>query len=217
MKHFKIQDPRSKIQDSGQALIEILIGLFIAGILVSAATAAVVIVLRSNLETKNFQTASALSQKLIDDVKTVAEADWHDIYNLTKGSDTQNFVAASGTALVILPGTATTTVGNITYTQFFSIENVKRLSGSISDDPSATDDPSTQKIVSHVQWSSVSRTPEAALTVYLTRWRNLISQQSDWSGGSGQEGPISEFNQKFASSSGINYSSNTGSIIIQGY
>jgi type II secretory pathway pseudopilin PulG len=201
----------------GQALIEILIGLFVAGILISAATAAVVMALRSNLETKNFQTASALGQKLIDDVKTVAEADWHDIYNLAKGSGTQYFVAASGTALVILPGTATTTVSNITYTQFFSIENVKRLSGSISDDPSATDDPSTQKIVSHVQWPSAGRTPEVVLAVYLTRWRNLISQQTDWSGGSGQEGPISEFNQKFASSSGIDYSLGAGSIIIQGF
>ena len=206
-----------KINSRGQALIEILIGLFIAGILVSAATAAVVVALRSNLETKNFHTASALNQKLIDDVKTVAEADWHNIYNLTKGSDTQYLVAASGTVLVILPGATTTTVGNITYTQFFSIENVKRLNGSISDDPAAIDDSSTQKIISRVRWPSAGRTPEVISTVYLTRWRNLISRQTDWSGGSGQEGPISEFNQKFASSSGINYSSGTDSIIIQGF
>jgi Tfp pilus assembly protein PilV len=201
----------------GQALIEILIGLFVAGILISAATAAVVMALRSNLETKNFQTASALSQKLIDDVKTVAESDWHNIYNFTKGPDTQYYVAASGTALVILPGTATTTVSNITYAQFFSIENVNRDGAGNIVTSGGAEDPSTQKIISRVRWPSAGQTPEVTLTVYLTRWRNLISRQTDWSGGSGQEGPISEFNQKFASSSGIDYSSGAGSIIIQGF
>jgi len=203
--------------NQGQALIEILIGLFIAGILISAATAAVVVALRSNLETKNFQTASALSQKLIDDVKTVAEADWHNIYNLTKGPDTQNFAAASGTALAIIPGTTTTAVGNITYTQFFSIENVNRDGAGNIVTSGGAEDSSTQKITSRVRWPSAGRTSEVVLTVYLTRWRNLISQQSDWSGGSGQEGPISEFNQKFSTSTGINFSTSTGSIIIQGF
>lgn len=199
----------------GQALIEILIGLAIVGILVGTATAAVIVALRSNLESKNFQTASALSQKMLDDVKTVTEAGWHNIYNLTKGTSTQYRIAVSGTALAVFSGAATTTVGNITYTQFFSIENVKRLNGSISSEPIAVDDPSTQKIVSYTQWPSAGKTSEAALTVYLTRWRNLISQQTDWSGGAGQEGPISEFKQKFATSTGIDFSSNTGSIIIQ--
>lgn len=201
---------------AGQALIEILIGLSIVGILVGAATAAVIVALRSNLESKNFQTASALSQKILDDVKTVAEADWHNIYNLNKGSSVHYYIAASGTALAVFPpGVTTTTVGNITYTRFFSIENVNRDdSGNIAASGGA-EDPSTQKIVSHTQWPSAGKTSEAALTVYLTRWRNLISQQTDWSGGPGQEGPISEFNQKFASSTGIDYSSSTGSIIIQ--
>lgn len=201
------------INHRGQALIEILIGLSIVGILVGAATAAVIVTLRSNLESKNFQTASALSQKILDDVKTVAEGDWHDIYNLT--TSTQYFVAASGTAFVILPGTATTTVSNITYTQFFFKENVNRDTPGNIVASGGAEDPSTQKIISHTQWLSAGQTSEAALTVYLTRWRNLISQQTDWSGGLGQEGPISEFNQKFASSTGINYSSSS-QICIQG-
>jgi len=199
----------------GQVLIEILIGLFVTGILITAATAAVVAALRSNLESKNFQAASALSQKLIDDVKTVVEANWRNIYDLGKGSGTRYYVAVSSTTLIVLPGFATTTIGNIIYTNFFSVENVKRLNGAISTDPAAVDDPSTQKIVSHAQWLSADRTSEAALTIYLTRWRNLVSRQTDWSGGAGQAGPVVEFNQNFFTSTNINCASSTGSIIIQ--
>ncbi|OGG42940.1 hypothetical protein A3G50_00165 [Candidatus Jorgensenbacteria bacterium RIFCSPLOWO2_12_FULL_42_11] len=207
----------SRVSTTGQALVEILIGLAVAGTLIGAATTALVAILRSGLETKNFQIASSLGQELMDNVKTVAEADWRDIYDLSKGQNTQYYAMASGTASIIFSGVATSTVGNITYTKFFSVENVKRLSGIISVDFLAVDDPSTQKIVSHVQWPSAGRTAEAVLTVYLSRWRNSISRQTDWSGGSGQTGPVSELNKKFASSTGIDYSSSTGSIIIQGF
>lgn len=201
--------------NKGQALIEILIGLFVAGILISAATAAVMVTLRSNLESKNFQIASSLNQELMDSVKIVSEADWHYIYNLGKGSGTRYYIAASGTTLIILPNTTSTTVGNIVYTQFFSIENTSRLNGDISTDPAAVDDPSTQKIVSHVQWPSGGHTPEVVSTIYLTRWRNIISRQTDWTGGSDQEGPLNEFNQRFVTSTGIYYASSSV-ICIQG-
>ncbi|MEK7574330.1 MAG: hypothetical protein AAB514_02245 [Patescibacteria group bacterium] len=207
-----IYDSRKK----GQALIEVLVGLSVAGILISAATVAIVAILRSSLETKNFQIASSLGQELIDNIKIVAEADWRDLYDLSKGPDTQYHVETSGTAFVISPGVVTT-VDNITYTKFFSIENVKRLNGIISTESSAVDDPSTQKIVSHIQWPSADRTAEAILTVYLTRWRNSISRQTDWSGGNGQAGPVTELNKKFTSSVNIDHSSTAGSIVIQGF
>jgi len=204
-----------RINKKGQALVEILIGLFVAGILITSATAAVVAVLRSNVESKNFQIASSLSQQLADGVKTVAEADWHNIYSKSKGSNTQYFVAASGTQLAIIAGTTTTVVGNISYTQFFSVENVNRLNGDISAEPTSVEDPSTQKIVSHAQWTEGSQTPQAALTVYLTRWRNSVSQQNNWSGGSVQQEPVKDFGKNFSSSTGIDYSSSS-SICIQG-
>lgn len=207
-----------KINNKGQALIEILIGMFVAGILISAATAAVVVTLRSNLESKNYQVASSLGQELMDDAKTVAEADWHNIYNPpgnNKGLNTQYYVAASGTALFIFPGFATTTIGNVVFSKFFSIENAKRFIGDISTNPLAVDDPSTQKITSHIQWPSGGRTSEVASTVYLTRWRNIVSRQTDWIGGFGQEGPMNEFNQRFSTSTGVSYSSSSF-ICIQG-
>lgn len=228
-----IRELRNKFKiQSGQALLEVLIGLAVAAILIGGATAGIVMVLHSNVETKSFQVASSLGQKLIDDVKTVAEAKWYDIYSLTKGSSGQYYVAASGTTLIVLSGATTTTVGNITYTQFFFVGNVNRTScGTASTTESSattctswpggesdiTEDPSTQKITSKVQWPSSGRTLEVTLSTYLTRWRNSVSQQTDWSGGSGQDGPISEFNKNYATSSNIDYSSSTGAIIIQGF
>ncbi len=201
----------------GQALIEILIGLAVGAILIGGATAAIVAILRSNLESKNFQTASSLSQELVDNAKTLAESDWHNIYNLSKGSSTQYYVAASGTILAVFSGTTTTLAGNFTYTKFFSVENVNRDASSTIVASGGTDDPSTQKITSHIQWPSAGQTSDVPLVVYLTRWRNMISRQTDWSGGSSQAGPVIEFNNQFASSTGIDYSSSTGSIIIQGF
>jgi type II secretory pathway pseudopilin PulG len=204
------------LNKKGQALIEVLVGLTIVGILVGTATVAVIVSLRSNLQNKNFQAASSLSQKMLDDIKTVAEGNWQNIYSLTKGSGNQYYIAASGTALAVFSGATTTIVGNFTYTQFFSVENVNRdANGNIAE--SGINDPSTQKIVSHSQWPNAGQTSEVALSVYLTRWRNLVSRQTGWSGGSGQDGPISEFNQKFSTSSNINFSSSTDSIKIQGF
>ncbi|MDP3052843.1 MAG: prepilin-type N-terminal cleavage/methylation domain-containing protein [bacterium] len=203
--------------NKGQALIEILVGLAVGAILIGGATAAIVAILRSNLESKNFQAASSLSQELLDDAKTMAEADWHNIYNLSKGSGTQYYVAASGTVLAVFSGTTTTLVGNITYTKFFSIEDVGRDSSNTIVASGGTDDPSTQKITSHAQWPSAGKTSDVPLIVYLTRWRNIISQQTNWSGGVGQTEPVLEFSNQFASSTGIDYSSSTGSIIIQGF
>src|SRR3989344_2600152 len=215
--HKRKENLISRVSTTGQALVEILIGLAVAGTLIGAATTALVAILRSGLETKNFQIASSLGQELMDNVKTVAEADWRDIYDLSKGTGAQYHVTASGATFIIDPGSVISTVGNIAYTKFFSVENVSRDAAGAIVASGGADDPSTQKIVSHVQWPSASRTAEAVLTGYLSRWRNSISRQTDWSGGDGQTGPVSELNKKFFSSTGIDYSSNAGSIIIQGF
>jgi len=199
----------------GQALMEILVGLFVVGVLAGTGTTAIIIALRSNLQSKNFQDASALNQKIFDNAKIVAEANWHNIYDLTKGSATQYYLTASGTALAILVGTTSTVVDNVSYTQFFSVENVNRDgSGNIA--VSGSDDPSTQKIVSHCQWTTDNgQTSEVTLTGYLTRWHNSISQQTDWSGGDGQTGPLSDFGQKFSTSTSVDFSATPGSIMVQ--
>ena len=76
-----------------------------------------------------------------------------------------------------------------------------------------TADPSTEQVTVSVSWPQ-SATP-SVLTFYLIRSRNYVIDQTDWSGGMGQNGPITSPNSKFASSTDIDYSSAPGSIKIK--
>lgn len=108
------------------------------------------------------------------------------------------------------------------FTRSFSIENTCRsanASSSIETTPCSGgyfSDPSTQKITAGVQWTNAQGgLGEVKLVEFLTRWKNQVFYQRDWSGGSGQEGPISVPNDRFASSTNINIDSQ-GVIKIQG-
>jgi type II secretory pathway pseudopilin PulG len=121
---------------------------------------------------------------------------------------------------------------NRIYTRSFTVDNVSRDScgvGSISTEATSTcssgpgtagvaDDPSTQKITINVNWSGGGSVGSAMSKIqYLARTASSIFRQTSWSGGSGQEGPISTSTNQYATSTSIDISSSTGSIIIQGY
>ncbi|HMB17617.1 MAG TPA: hypothetical protein VKO61_01765, partial [Candidatus Paceibacterota bacterium] len=55
-----------------------------------------------------------------------------------------------------------------------------------------------------------------SLPEYITRWKNDVFTQSDWSGGEGLDGPVSDYTDSFSSSTGINYS-DLGEIKIEGF
>ncbi len=218
----------------GQSLIEIIIGISIAGILVGGATTAIALILRSNFDAKTTQTASFLASEYLDNISSIAESNWLKIYCLpdgncpgaTKGPDSKFYLNLSGSSYSIIGGTAPTIVEGRIFTRYFYIENVNRDScgiGNISvsattscvsiGDSGIADDPSTQKITVKVDWEgnrSVSKIQ------YLSRSHNFSVIQSNWSNGSGQEGPITLFNNAFASSSNIDYATSTGAIRIQG-
>lgn len=211
----------------GQAIAEILIGFAVVIIIVGSAIVALELMLKSNSGSQNTQSSSLLGQEYVDAVKVVAEGDWHAVYDLTtKGATSTYYVTASGTQYVIRSGTATTTSGTVTYTRYFSVENVSRSDGENIDatyTPGSCppepcyDDPSTQKITVYVQWTLGGKIQTASNVMYLTRWRNKAFNQSDWNAGSGQDGPLSTPDNAFSTSSNINVSSSTGSIILQGF
>ena len=224
------QVPSSKFHDSGQSLVEVVIALAIGVLFIGVATVAVVPILRSNLETKNVQIATSLTQEYLDNIKNLAESKWFNIYNpaSAKGQNSQFYLGVASTSYQIFSGTTSTIIGGLTFTRYFSIENVNRnFCGSGDIDANATsttctsgpgtvgitDDPSTQKITVTVNWQnsrSISRSQ------YLTRSRNKIFDQTDWLLGPGQEGPLTLENNKFATSSGIDYAISRGSITLTG-
>ncbi len=100
-------------------------------------------------------------------------------------------------------------VVNRLFNRYFYVENVNRDASGDIVQSGGTEDLSTQKITVVISWGdnhSLSRTQ------YITRYQNRSFVQSDWSGGSGQEGPITLENNKFANSSNIDYTTSAGSI-----
>lgn len=73
------------------------------------------------------------------------------------------------------------------YTRSFKIENVSRDgSGNIQTIYDSTkEDPSTQKITATVSWGTSSN---LTISEYITRNRNDVTQESDWSGGNFDSG-----------------------------
>jgi hypothetical protein len=106
------------------------------------------------------------------------------------------------------------------YTRYFYVEN-----GCRTNDASSTysgvspcgggsvDDPSSQKVSSVVQWGTGVGTGQIILADILTRWKNAIFQQSDWSGGVSGNVLINS-GTTFASSTNVN--SGGGSLRING-
>lgn len=100
-----------------------------------------------------------------------------------------------------------------TFYRDFYVDNVYRDSGGNIVNVGGGLDPSTRKVTVEYYWGSM--TPKT-LFVYLTRFGNRTLWQTDWSGGAGANGPASSTGNSFSTSSGIDVSTSTGSIRING-
>ena len=205
----------------GQSLIEVLIAVTVGVLMIGVVITFIAPVLRSDTHTSRAQTAASLSKELLDNVRVLSEANWHNIDVLTVGSSSRYYIATT-TPFSVAAGTENLTVGTTTYSRYFYVEDVKRdapgypSGGNIS--LSGTfNDPSTKKVTVVYAWPPAST---SSISQYLTRSQNRFFIQTDWSGGPGAEGPVTSTGSRFSISSlspGIDYTSSTGSIIIQGF
>jgi len=189
---------------SGQSLIEMIVALSIGILMIGTATSALFLILRSGQLSSNNQIASALNISLSDNLTSVIEGSWNNIYGLTKG--TNYFIATSSGQLIVQSGQEQLSANNITFTRSFIVENVSRdASGGIEAvyNP-LNDDVSTQKITMTTSWPIAGSDSVVSSARYVTRWKNRVFRQTDWSGGSGQEGPVNGPNTRFASAININ-------------
>src|SRR3989344_4583934 len=208
----------------GQSLVELIISISLGVVFLGIAAGSATMILRNNLEARTSQIAASLAQEYLDGVFSLAQKNWLNVYDPpeAKGPNSQFYLDISGGNYFIISGTTSTVVESRSFTRYFSIENVTSnatttscligFQGSGSGD--IADDPSTQKIIATVEWDNGQR--KASSVRYLTRSQNASFRQSDWSGGFEQENfPSSGVNNKFATSTGINYSTTTGAIRIQ--
>ncbi|MDP1719100.1 MAG: hypothetical protein Q8L24_01605 [bacterium] len=208
---------------SGQSLIEILLGVAIGAILIGGAAATITLTLRSNVQNKNIQTASALAQAMLDKVTVFADADWHNIdgtLNCGPAGVLPNppnpaiyNLVSSGTALECGEGMHSGSVdaGGIAFSTSFKVESVSRdkITDSIASSGDVYSDPSTKKIVATAIWFENGQEANVTVNKYITRSRNIIFKQSGWDGGETQitfpsGGTV--VNNKFDASSGIKFS-----------
>jgi len=110
------------------------------------------------------------------------------------------------------------------FSRYFYVDNVCRTndsSGSIASSSSpcsggSVDDPLTQKATAITSWTAGGASlDQVGLVRYITRWGNFSIRQTDWSGGTGQEGPITAPNSSYSSSTNIIGTSTLGSFQIQ--
>jgi len=105
--------------------------------------------------------------------------------------------------------------GSTVFIRYLNIENVNRDSGGDIVASGGDDDPSTQKITTYVEWTGVgSAVGQIKIVDYITRWSNRVFNQTDWSGGSGEEGPLTNPGSKYSSATSV--SNPVGSIRIEG-
>ena len=204
--------------NKGQSLIEVLIGIAVGVIIIGGVAATIALTFRSNVQTKNSQTATSLSQEIINEVTDFTAGNWHNLDTLTAG--TQYRLATTGPAFTAVTGVENFVIDSKPFTRYFTYSNVSR-------DPNTdaiqsvydlnNDDPSTKKITVTVSWQEGASNPSVSISKFVTRSKNLVFVQTDWSGAAGQVGPITAPNNRYDSKSNIDSTGVPGSIKVQGF
>ncbi|MDE2001465.1 MAG: LamG domain-containing protein [Patescibacteria group bacterium] len=105
---------------------------------------------------------------------------------------------------------------SVAYRRYFYVNDVSRDSGGNiqSTYTARLEDTSTQQIVLAAAYPIGGATQTISNSLYLTRWRNQVTDQTDWSGGTGQSGPVTRPNSLFdrVSSGSVDYTTTPGSI-----
>ena len=189
--------------ERGQSLVEILIAVGISAALIGSVVSTYVVSLRSNANARLSAIGTQLAQETYDNVKALAESDWHTIYSVTKGAN-QHLVLADDTFSVV-PGTEAFEVDGTLYTRSFVVENVQRgLSGDIVSS-GGEDNPSTQKVTVTVSWPISGETDDTKITGYIARNRNASLRSTNWTDGPENEGPFIGQTSGFTASSNVDY------------
>ena len=144
------------------------------------------------------------------------------IYNIpNKGSNVHYSFKLSALPFQWETGDKTIILNDVSYINFFYVENICRSSinsnttgltdnngsSNTCNTSGGTADPSTQKVTAAVSWNQAGGSGEVKISKYLTRSRNNVFVQTDWSGGPTNPNleVLTKPNNKFFNSSVIDY------------
>lgn len=208
----------------GQMLIEMLLAILIAAVIIGG----VISLMSGNSQSGKISgtksAAVALAQEGLEAMEAIRDTTngWHNIYLPpdgngsagNKGDSYPYYAYKNGSAWALSTNTANRDIiiDGITYSRTIYIYNVSRNASGDREivTVGGVDDPSTQKVkvVVAQSWGQ-----NVTMEEYLTRWKNSTFLNTDWSGGSGQTGPIISPNALYSSDDGnITVDGPTGSI-----
>lgn len=195
---------------SGQSLIDVLIASGIGAILLVGALSVLAPTLRGTSDAQYAQDGAAYARGLQDDVRSYAASNWNGIAALTEGS--AYYIQRTATTTLVTAGTeqATSSLPQ-GFSRSFAVYTVNRNTSGVVVTSGGYPDLSTRRVVVTYQWP---RGAARTLTTYVTRSQSRALVQSDWSGGAGLVTTTTNPGSQFASSTGIDIASSTGSISI---
>lgn len=112
------------------------------------------------------------------------------------------------------------------YSRYFYVDNVNRTvcgTGIVTTDPESdclgtsgvSEDPATQKIIVGTAWSLKGANEILENSIFVSRWINSVTEQSDWGGNDGVSSEVSSFGDDYSEYSNIS-TTTSGAIKILG-
>lgn len=182
-----ILNVKISLDSKGQLLIEILVAIMVASIIITGISNLFFVSIKEGDITEMRNDAILLAQEGMETIDSISKASWHDIYlppdgfgsKDAKGAGSVYCVKNGGASWLLSTNLADCSVlaNGKPYARKVYIYNAKRDNGNISES-SGADDPSTQKIKISVSYQGGK---DIESEQYITRWRNRILKQSEWS------------------------------------
>lgn len=195
---------------SGQSLIDVLIASALGALLLVGALSVLAPALRGGSDAEHAQDGAAAARGMIDGVRSLAASDWSALFSLTPGNSYH--LTYSSTSTTVVPGVDTSMATTTGILRAFSVAHVRRNSGGAVISSGGYVDSSTLALsVAYSAPHAASRT----ISTFLTRTaRSNAIFQTDWSGGTGQTSATTTPGNTYASSTGLNVSTTTGSVLL---
>ncbi len=206
---------------AGQVLVEIIIAALLLIFITLTIAEVAATSLRGINQTLPKVNAVFLAQEEAEAIRAAAKEDWHLISNLSTSSPRNHCAQVSGGKWVLSDCTASPELNGITYSQYFTLDDVYRSTSSATSTGNIVSsggyyDPSTIKATVYIVWTDTFGDAQTySKVIYYSRFLNTIYSQTDWSGGSVGEASTSVATTTFATSTGINFASTSGSIYLE--
>ncbi len=159
--------PKTKKEEAGFGLIEILVAVTIIGLSLSALAGLGNFALKIQNRLQKNTTASYLAAEAIEAIRAIKDENWAILSNLSADSPLHPVQSGSPAKWSLVSGSET--INGLS--RQVVLANVYRDSNDDIIGSIATLDPNTKKITATVSWSDQGQAQQVSLSAYLTNWK----------------------------------------------